>query len=68
MKTQEQIVKEIYAALHVAEMTWTMSRNRSGQIIIDFYNNHIVVEPDCSITVNAIDTPLVKVLYDIRNQ
>ena len=68
MKTQEQIVKEIYAALHVAEMTWTMSRNRSGQIIIDFYNNHIVVEPDCSINVNAVDTPLVKVLYDIRNQ
>lgn len=68
MKNQEQIVKDIYAALHIAEMTWTMTRNKSGQVIIDFYNNHIVVEPDCSITVNAIDTPLVKVLYDIRNQ
>lgn len=68
MKNQEQIVKEIYAALHVAEMTWTMSRNKSGQVIIDFFNKHIVVEPDCSINVNAVDTPLVKVLYDIRNQ
>ena len=68
MKNQEQIVKDIYAALHVAEKTWVMSRNKSGQVIIDFYNTHIVVEPDCSISVNAIDTPLVKVLYDIRNQ
>lgn len=68
MKDQEQIVRDIYAALHIAKMTWTMTRNKSGQVIIDFYNNHIVVEPDCSITVNAIDTPLVKVLYDIRNQ
>ena len=67
MMNQEQIVKEIYAALHIAELTWTMTRNKLGQVIIDFYNNHIVVEPNCSISVNTIDTPLVKVLYDIRN-
>ena len=41
MKNQEQIVKDIYAALHIAKMTWTMTRNKSGQVIIDFYNNHI---------------------------
>ncbi len=67
MKNQEQIVKDIYAALHMAEITWTMTRNKAGQVIIDYGRNHIVVEPDCSINVNAIDTPLVKVLYDIRN-
>ena len=69
MKNQEQIVKEIYAALHVAEMTWTMTRNKAGQVIIDYNNNgakHVVIEPSATISVNAQDTPLVQLLYDIR--
>ena len=70
MKNQEQIVKEIYAALHIAELTWTMTRNKAGQVIIDYNQNgakHIVIETNNTINVNAQITPLVKLLYDIRN-
>ena len=70
MINQEQIVKEIYAALHIAELTWTMKRNKAGQVIIDYNQNgakHIVIETNNTINVNAQDTPLVKLLYDIRN-
>ena len=70
MMNQEQIVKEIYAALHIAELTWTMTRNKAGQVIIDYNQNgakHIVIETNNTINVNAQNTPLVKLLYDIRN-